>query len=432
MRIAVIGTGYVGLVTGTCLADIGHNVICVDNNLEKIKQLNSGIIPIYEVDLEDLIKSNVIDKRLQFSSDLKIAVEQSEVCFIAVGTPQGEDGSADLQYVINVAEQIAKAMNGYKVIVNKSTVPVGTAEKVSEIIKLNTSYEFDVVSNPEFLKQGNAVKDFLAPDRIIIGSNSNKATRIMQDLYFPFLKTATKIILMDTRSAEMTKYTANSFLATKISFMNEIANLCEKVGADVEMVKIGISTDNRIGDKFLNAGIGYGGSCFPKDVKALIKIGLDNNCNMDIIKSVDNINKKQRQVFIDKIIKYFGNDLSNKTFAVWGLSFKPNTDDLREAPSITIINELIKYGAKIKAFDPKAMEVAKLYFKDSIIYSENMYDTLKDSDALLLLTEWNDFKRPNFELMKNYLKFPVIFDGRNQYNKIKLNEKGFTYFCIGS
>ena len=431
MKITVIGTGYVGLVAGACLADMGNNVICIDNNLEKLKLLEKGIIPIYEPGLEELVKVNFREQRLFFSSDIDNAVKVSEVCFIAVGTPQGEDGSADLQYVFEVAKQIAKSMNGYKVIVDKSTVPVGTAEKVSEIIKENTKYPFDVVSNPEFLKQGNAVEDFLYPDRVIIGSNSDKATRIMQDIYSPFFRTGNRVIIMDTKSAEMTKYAANSFLATKISFMNEIANLCEKVGADAEMVRIGISTDSRIGNKFLFPGLGYGGSCFPKDVKALIKTASENDCEMEIIKAADGINKKQRQLFLDKIVNKFGENLAGKTFGVWGLAFKPKTNDMREAPSITIINSLLDMGAKVKAYDPKAMDTAKLYFKDKITYSQTSYDAIEGADALLLLTEWNEFRRPDMDKVKILLKQPVIFDGRNQYNAQHLKEMGFCYVQIG-
>ena len=431
MDIAVIGTGYVGLVAGACFADMGNDVVCVDNNKQKLEQLEKGIIPIYEPGLEELVKSNTLEGRLSFSSDLDSAVKASDVCFIAVGTPQGEDGSADLHYVLGVAEEIAKAMNGYKVIVDKSTVPVGTADKVAEIIKKHTTHPFDVVSNPEFLKQGAAVDDFLYPDRVVIGSDSDRATQIMQDIYSPFFRTGNRVIVMDVKSAEMTKYAANSFLATKISFMNEIANLCEKVGADAEMVRVGMSTDSRIGNKFLFPGLGYGGSCFPKDVKALIKTGLDNNCEMNIIKAADEANKKQRTNFLDKITKHFGEDLSGKTFAVWGLAFKPKTDDLREAPSITIINDLLKRGAKVKAFDPKAMDVAKFYFKDTITYATGAYNALENADALLLLTEWNEFRRPDFEKVKTLLKQPVIFDGRNQYNSISVKEKGFKYYQIG-
>ena len=431
MNITVIGTGYVGLVAGACLADMGNQVICVDNNLDKLEKLKKGIIPIYEPGLEELVKSNVLEGRLEFSADIDSAVKVSEVCFIAVGTPQGEDGSADLQYVFGVAESIAKAMNGYKVIVDKSTVPVGTAEKVTELIKANTNYPFDVVSNPEFLKQGNAVDDFLSPDRVIIGSNSDKATQIMQEIYAPFFRTGNRIIVMDVKSAEMTKYAANSFLATKISFMNEIANLCEKIGANAEMVRVGISTDSRIGNKFLFPGLGYGGSCFPKDVKALIKTGTEFGCDMSIIKSADDTNKKQRKLFVDKIINKFGKDLTGKTFAVWGLAFKPKTNDMREAPAITIINDLLKRGAKILAYDPKAIEEAKFYFQDRITYAKNSYDALSNCDCMLLLTEWNEFRRPDFDKIKTLLKRPVIFDGRNQYNAERLKEKGFEYYQIG-
>ena len=431
MKITVIGTGYVGLVAGACLADMGNNVICVDNNEEKLNRLKQGIIPIYEPGLEELVKSNIAENRLEFSSDIDKAVKASLVCFIAVGTPQDEDGSADLKYVFDVATSIAKAMNGYKVIVDKSTVPVGTADKVTEIIKKYTNYDFDVVSNPEFLKQGNAVDDFLSPDRVVIGSNSDKATKIMQEIYSPFLRTANRIVLMDVKSAEMTKYAANSFLATKVSFMNEIANLCELVGADAEMVRVGMATDTRIGNRFLFPGIGYGGSCFPKDVKALIKTGSEYGCEMYIAGVVDKINKRQREYFINKITKRFGNDLSGMTFAVWGLAFKPKTNDMREAPSITVINELLKRGAIIKAYDPKAMETAKLHFQDKIYYAKSAYDTIENADALILLTEWNEFRRPDFEKVKQLLTSPVIFDGRNQYDVKRLKEKGFEYYCVG-
>lgn len=431
MNIAVIGTGYVGLVAGTCLADIGNNVVCIDNNEEKIEKLNSGIIPIYEPGLEELVCANKSEGRLTFSTDLDSAVKQSEVCFIAVGTPQDEDGSADLQYVLEVAKSIAQSMNGYKVIVDKSTVPVGTAEKVTEIIKQYTNHEFDVVSNPEFLKQGSAVDDFLYPDRVVIGSNSERASKIMQYIYSPFMRSANRIVMMDVKSAEMTKYAANSFLATKISFINEIANLCEKVGADAEMVRIGVTTDSRIGHKFLFPGLGYGGSCFPKDVKALIKTGEIYGCEMNIIKSADRANQFQRELFINKILSRFGQDLSGKIFAVWGLAFKPKTDDMREAPAITIINELLKRGAKINAYDPKAKETAKKIFGHKIHYIKKSYDALEGADALILLTEWNEFRRPDFEKIKSLLKTPVIFDGRNIYNVTRLRSLGFEYFCIG-
>lgn len=431
MNITVVGTGYVGLVAGACLADMGNTVICVDNNEEKIEQLKNGIIPIYEPGLEELVNANVKENRLLFSTDLDSSVKNSLVCFIAVGTPQGEDGSADLQYVFNVAESIAKSMNGYKVIVDKSTVPVGTADKVAEIIKTNTNHPFDVVSNPEFLKQGNAVDDFLKPDRVVIGSNSDKATAIMQEIYSPFFRTGNRVIVMDVRSAEMTKYASNSFLATKISFMNEIANLCEKLGADAEMVRVGMSTDSRIGNKFLFPGLGYGGSCFPKDVKALIKTGSENNCEMSIIKAADKVNKEQRKIFVQKIIDRFGLDLSGLTFAVWGLAFKPKTNDMREAPAITIINELLLKGAKIKAFDPKAMPLAQTIFGNKIEYCYNSYDAIDNADCLLLLTEWNEFRRPDFEKILELMNKPIIFDGRNQYDKYRLQEKGIEYYQIG-
>lgn len=431
MKIAVIGTGYVGLVAGTCFADMGNDVICVDNNQEKIKQLENAVIPIYEPGLEELLKFNFAEGRLKFTTDIDMAVKSSDVCFIAVGTPQDEDGSADLQYVLGVAEEIAKAMNGYKVIVDKSTVPVGTAEKVAEIISQYTEHSFDVVSNPEFLKQGNAVDDFLLPDRVVIGSNSEKATAIMQEIYSPFFRTGNRVVVMDVKSAEMTKYASNSFLATKISFMNEIAQLCEKVGADAEMVRVGMSTDSRIGNKFLFPGLGYGGSCFPKDVKALIKTGADFGIDMNIIKSADEANKLQRRLYLDKIIARFGEDLSGKTFAVWGLAFKPKTDDMREAPAITIIDELLERGAKVQAYDPKAMNTAKRIFGDKITYTKTAYETLEGADALLLLTEWNEFRRPDMEKIKGLLKTPVIFDGRNQYNPERVMQQGFEYTCIG-
>lgn len=432
MNICVIGTGYVGLVAGTCLAEMGNTVICVDNNKEKLEKLRNGIVPIFEPGLEEMIKSNTSENRLYFSDDLKASVEKSTICFIAVGTPQGEDGSADLKYVCQVAEEIGKAINEYKVIVDKSTVPVGTAEKVTEIIKKQTSHDFDVVSNPEFLKQGAAVDDFLKPDRVVIGSDSQRATKIMQELYAPFLRTGNPVIIMDVKSAEMTKYAANSFLAVKISYANEIANICEKVGANAEMVRIGMCSDKRIGSQFLFPGLGYGGSCFPKDVKALIKTANENGCNADLISSADKVNKRQRLLFVEKITKYFGEDLSNKTFAVWGLAFKPKTDDMREAPSITIIKALLEKGAKIQAYDPKAMQTAKYHFADKITYANSSYEALENTDALLLLTEWNEFRRPDFDKIKKLLKTPIIFDGRNQYSRKSLEESGFTYFSIGN
>lgn len=431
MKICVIGTGYVGLVVGACLADMGNSVICVDNNENKISLLKSGIIPIFEPGLEEIVKTNLAEKRLSFSSDLDFSVKESDVCYIAVGTPQDEDGSADLTHVLDVAKKIAKAMNAYKTIVNKSTVPVGTAEKMAQIVKCNTIYEFDIVSNPEFLKQGNAVDDFLSPDRVVIGADSTRAISIMQEIYAPFLRTGNRVLVMDVKSAEMTKYASNSFLATKISFINEIAALCERTGADVEKVRLGMTSDSRIGNKFLFPGLGYGGSCFPKDVKALIKTADDFDFDMQILKSVEKVNNLQRLNFVDKIINRFGNDLSSLTIAVWGLSFKPKTDDMREAPSITIINELLKKGAKINAFDPRAFENAKKILKDKIAYSNNAYEACHQADCLLLLTEWNEFRRPDFEKIKNLMNKAIIFDGRNQYDFNMLEELGFEYFCIG-
>lgn len=431
MRICVIGTGYVGLVAGTCLADMGNDVICVDNDLEKLIKLNDGIVPIYEPGLEELIKANVTEGRLKFSSDLDNAVKQSLVCFIAVGTPQGQDGAANMQYVMDVAEGIGKSIDGYKVIVDKSTVPVGTAAKVTEVIKKYYDGEFDVVSNPEFLKQGAAVDDFLKPDRVVIGSNSPKATAIMQEVYAPFFRTASRFVIMDVKSAEMTKYAANSFLAIKISYANEIANICEAVGADAEMVRIGMCSDKRIGSQFLFPGLGYGGSCFPKDVMALMKTAKDNNCTCRLIEAADEINKEQRVIFITKILQRFGMNLAGMTFGVWGLTFKPKTNDMRMAPSITIVNALLGFGARIKVYDPKGFEQAKNVFGDRVIYANNSYDALKDADCMLLLTEWNEFRRPDFDRIKGLMKSPVIFDGRNQYDAERLKQRGFEYHCIG-
>ena len=431
MKVCVIGTGYVGLVAGTCLAEMGNDVICVDNDVEKLTQLRQGIVPIYEPGLEELVKANVAEKRLVFTNDLRYAVQNSLICYIAVGTPPMEDGSADLKYVYEVAESIGKSMDGYKVVVNKSTVPVGTGEEVGRIIKTQTDYDFDVVSNPEFLKQGAAVEDFLKPDRVIIGSNSQKATEIMQELYAPFLRTGNPVIIMDVKSAEMTKYAANSFLAVKISYANEIANICEAVGADAELVRIGMCSDKRIGSQFLFPGLGYGGSCFPKDIKALSKTAIDNNCELKLLKAADEVNKQQRLLFVNKIVNKFGENLSNRVFAVWGLAFKPKTNDMREAPSIMVIDELLKRGAKIQAYDPKALDCAKSIWKDRIIYAESSYKALEGVDALLLLTEWNEFRRPDFEKIKALMKAPIIFDGRNQYNGARLIKNGFDYTCVG-
>lgn len=431
INITVIGAGYVGLVASACLADMGNRVICVDCNKEKINLLNKGIMPLYEPGLEELVKTNIEAKRLSYSDDINYAVKNSLICIIAVGTPPKEDGSVDLSYVFKAAKDIACVMDGYRVIVDKSTVPVGTSSKIAQIIKENTNFDFDVVSNPEFLKQGNAIDDFLSPDRVIIGVDSKKALKIMQELYSPYFRKENRIIIMDIKSAEMTKYASNAFLAAKISFINEIALLCEKTGADVEMVRRGMGADSRIGNQFLFPGLGYGGSCFPKDVRALIKTGEENNCETGLLKAVEEVNKRQRYKFIDKILKRFNNDIKDKTFALWGLSFKPKTSDLREAPSITIINELLKKGAKIKAYDPKAMQSAKLIFEDKIEYSKTSYDALSGSDALILITEWSEFRRIDINKIKNSLKTPLIFDGRNQYNPKEMKRSGIEYICTG-
>ncbi len=431
MKLCVIGTGYVGLVAGTCFASMGNDVICVDKDTEKLKKLEKGIIPIFEPGLDSLILENARENRLKFTDDLDFAVKHSKVCFIAVGTPQKEDGSADLSAVFEVAEQIAASMNEYKVIVNKSTVPVGTCEKIAEIIKNKTGCAFDVVSNPEFLKQGAAVEDFLKPDRVIIGAETEESAKIMNEIYSPFLRTGNPVITMDIKSAEMTKYAANAFLAVKISYANEIANICENIGANAEMVRKGMCADKRIGSLFLFPGLGYGGSCFPKDVKALMSLSKEKGYTCEMLIACDNINLRQRYIFINKIFKKLGRDLSGMTFALWGLAFKPNTNDMREAPAITIINELTKAGAKIQAFDPKAVDSAKSIFGDSIKYSESAYEALEGADALILATEWNEFRNPDFELIKNKLKSPLIFDGRNQYNIETMKKYGFDYICVG-
>ena len=429
MKVCVIGTGYVGLVAGTCFAEMGNDVICVDNDEAKLEKLRNGIVPIYEPGLEDLIRTNVGEGRLSFSDDLDSAVKKSLICVIAVGTPQDEDGSADMEHVFEVAESIGKAIDDYKIVVNKSTVPVGTADKVREIISKHTKCEFDVVSNPEFLKQGAAVEDFLRPDRVIVGVSSDRAKQIMLDLYSPFVRNQHPIITMDEKSAEMVKYASNSFLAVKISFANEIANICEAVGADANLVRLGMCADTRIGTKFLYPGLGYGGSCFPKDVKALIDIAGKNNTGAEILKAADVTNQNQRERFVQKIVKRFGEDLSGLTFAVWGLAFKPKTNDMREAPSITILNRLLEMGACIKAYDPKAIESARVIFGDRISYAKTSYRALAEADALVLLTEWNEFRNPDFARIKKSLKRPIIFDGRNQYASFNLD--GFEYYQVG-
>ncbi len=438
MKISIIGTGYVGLVTGTCLAEMGNDVICVDNNKEKIDALLNGRIPIWEPGLDILVEKNTKENRLFFTTDIAEAVQNTDICFIAVGTPSDEDGSADLQYVLAVAKDIGKYMNSYKIVVDKSTVPVGTADKVrntikNELEKRNISIDFDVVSNPEFLKEGDAINDFMKPDRIVIGADSKKAAKIMHELYSPFARSHDKIIHMSVRSAEMTKYAANAMLATKISFMNDIANLCERLGADVKEVRLGIGSDSRIGYKFIYPGIGYGGSCFPKDVKAIIKMGEENNVDLKILKSVEAVNENQKKVLFNKVMQHFDNNIKDKTFAIWGLSFKPKTDDMREAPSIVIIKLLTEQGAKIQAFDPVAIKEAKRIFKnfDNIKYTNDAYSALENADALLLLTEWNQFRYPDFDKIKNYLNSPIIFDGRNQYDPNELKDNGFTYYSIG-
>ncbi len=438
MKIAVIGTGYVGLVSGTCFAEVGNIVTCVDINKEKIEKLKQSIIPIYEPGLEAMVATNISNKNLFFTTDIAKAIKNVEVVFIAVGTPMGEDGSADLQYVLSVAESIGKAMENRLIIVNKSTVPVGTADKVKDVIhntlrKRGVSIAFDIVSNPEFLKEGKAIQDFMKPDRVVIGAESAYALEKMKTLYSSFFLQHERFITMDVRSAEMTKYAANAMLATKISFMNEIANICERVGADVNKVRIGIGSDSRIGYSFIYPGCGYGGSCFPKDVLALKKLAEEVNYKAELIESVDNVNNRQKYVIAQKVIKKYGEDLIGKTFAVWGLSFKPETDDMREAPAIYIIKELVKRGAKIQAYDPKAVHEAKVcYLKDvEVTYVESKYDALKGADALLLLTEWKEFRVPDFEEIGKLLKEKVIFDGRNQYNAFDLPNKGFEYIQIG-
>ena len=436
MKVCVIGTGYVGLVAGACFADSGNTVICVDIDKEKIEKLKKGVIPIYEPGLKEIVLNNVEKERLFFTTSIKEGVEKSDIIFIAVGTPEGEDGSADLSYVLQAARDIAEHMNGYKIIVNKSTVPVGTAEKVKKEVEKITNYPFDVVSNPEFLKEGAAVQDFLKPDRIVIGTNSEKARKIMVDLYSPFVRKKERIILMDNVSAELTKYAANSMLATRISFMNDLANLAEKVGADIEKVRIGIGTDSRIGLAFLFPGVGYGGSCFPKDVKAILKTGEEHGHKLKVIDAVERVNKEQRKIMVDRVLKFFNGNVEGKTFAVWGLSFKPNTDDMREAPSIDIIKGLVEKGANIQAYDPVATENAKRVFKklgikDKITFCAKQYGALQDADALIVVTEWMEFRKPDFEIIKKLMKGNTIFDGRNIYKPEQMRELGFNYFSIG-
>lgn len=432
-KIAVVGTGYVGLVAGTCFAEMGNHVVCVDVVEEKVQKLSSGAMTIFEPGLEALFKRNLREARLRFTTDLKQAVESSEFVFLALPTPPDEDGSADLTYVLGAARDIGKLLNGYKIIVNKSTVPVGTAEKVRAAVAENAKCEFDVVSNPEFLREGVAVDDFLKPERVIIGSSSPKAIELMRQLYEPFVRQGNPILVMDERSAELTKYAANAMLALRISFMNEIANVCDRVGANVDMVRRGIGTDSRIGKLFLYAGVGYGGSCFPKDVKALIKTAEEYGYDFKILKSVEAVNHAQKHLLIKKIEERFGgsHNLNGKRFALWGLSFKPNTDDIREAPSLVVIEELLKRGARVSAFDPEAMENVRKLYDGKITFVASQYDALVDSDALVIVTEWNEFRNPDFAKMKRTLKQPLVFDGRNVYDVAKMKQMGFEYFSVG-
>ena len=431
MKIAVVGTGYVGLVAGACLAESGNDVICVDKDATKINMLRRGKIPIYEPGLDDLVRRNKSEGRLVFTTDLVKGVRASEVIYIAVGTPQDEDGSADVRHVMNAARDVARAMNGYKVIVDKSTVPVGTAEKVREVVRRETTHPFSVVSNPEFLKQGAAVEDFMKPDRVVIGAEDPRAAEIMVKLHQPFTRTGAPIIMMDCQSAELTKYASNAILATKISFMNEIANVCDLFGADVDLVRRAVGSDRRIGSSFLFPGVGYGGSCFPKDVRALVKFSADRKYDFKILKAVDAVNDNQKRVLVRKIEAHFGKALKGKTIAVWGLAFKPKTDDMREAPSIPMIEALLAKGAKIQAYDPEAMKAAKGIFGNKIAYSAKNYDALKGADALVVLTEWQEFREPDFARMKKLLRTPVIFDGRNIYQRDEMKTLGFAYYSIG-
>ncbi len=436
MKIAVVGTGYVGLVTGTCFAEVGIDVTCIDIDQKKIDNLHNGILPIYEPGLEEMVARNVKSGRLNFSTSLADSIKEADVAFIAVGTPPGEDGSADLKYVLAVARGIGENMDNYTVVVTKSTVPVGTAAKVrfeieQALAKRGASVEFDVASNPEFLKEGAAIDDFLKPDRIVVGVSSDRAEEVMRRLYKPFLLNGHPIIFMDIPSAEMTKYAANSMLATKISFMNDIANLCEIMGADVNKVRQGIGSDARIGHKFIYPGIGYGGSCFPKDVKALIKTASENGYQMQVLQAVEGVNEAQKEVLFNKVKKHFGNDLKGKKFAIWGLSFKPKTDDMREAPSLVIIEKLLAEGATVSAYDPVAIKEAKHTLGDTIDYAKDQFEALVDADALLVVTEWPEFRSPSFEVVGRLLKQKVIFDGRNIYDPSEMKERGFTYHCIG-
>ena len=430
MRVAVVGTGYVGLVAGACFAESGNNVVCVDNNHAKVRLLRRGKIPIYEPGLEELVRRNRTEKRLNFTTTLPKAVRDSAVVFIAVGTPQGEDGSADLKHVLEVAREIARAMNGYKVIVNKSTVPVGTSEKVREVIRRETTHPFSVVSNPEFLKQGAAIDDFMKPDRVVVGAADPRAQALMLELYEPFTRTGAPIMMMDCASAELSKYAANAMLATRISFMNEVANVCELVAADVDQVRRAIGADKRIGPSFLFPGVGYGGSCFPKDVRAMQRFAADNAYDFKILDAVEQVNTLQKTKLLALMRKHFGS-LKGKTVAVWGLAFKPRTDDMREAPAIPLIEALLSAGVEVQAFDPEAVRVARGIFGSRITYAASGYDAVKGADALAIVTEWNEFRRPDFGKMRSVMRSPVVFDGRNLFAPAHMKQHGFTYYSIG-
>src|SRR3954452_7745073 len=430
MKIAIVGTGYVGLVAGACFAENGNDVICVDKNAAKVRLLRRGRMPIYEPGLEEMVQRNVAEKRLVFTTLLTKAVQQSSIIFIAVGTPQGEDGSADLQHVEAVARDVGRAMNGYKVIVDKSTVPVGTAARVGDIIRRETTHPFSVVSNPEFLKQGAAVEDFLKPDRVVIGAEDDKARRIMRELYAPFTRTGAPVMVMDCASAELCKYAANALLATKISFMNEIANVCEAFGANVDEVRKAVGSDRRIGPSFLFPGVGYGGSCFPKDVKAILHFASQKEYDFEILKAVEAVNQRQKSRLVSKMEQHFG-ALKGKVIGVWGLAFKPRTDDMREAPAITIIERLLAAGARVQAYDPEAISVAKGLFGSRVHFMKKSYDALKGADALALVTEWSEFREPDFPRMRKLMRSAVVFDGRNIYSPEQMRAHGFTYFSIG-
>ncbi len=431
MKVCVVGTGYVGLVAGTCFAESGNDVICVDIDAAKISRLQAGEVPIYEPGLEELVKRNVAEGRLSFSTDLDGAVKRSVICFIAVGTPQGEDGSADLGAVKKVAAAIGMAMDGYRVIVDKSTVPVGTAAQVRDVIAANTKHSFDVVSNPEFLKEGAAVDDFMKPDRVVIGSDSERATELMKELYSPFVRTEQPILVMSAASAEMTKYCANAMLAARISLMNEFANICERVGADVDDVRRGVGFDRRIGQHFLFPGVGYGGSCFPKDVKAIIKTANQHDLDFRMLRAAEEVNERQKRTLVEKVKAHFGEDLGKLRFAVWGLAFKPRTDDMREAPAVPIIESLLAAGAEVHVHDPEALHEARKLFGDAVQYHRVNYEALSGADALLIVTEWNEFRRPDFQRIRQLMKRPIIFDGRNVYDVNEMRQLGFTYYSVG-